>query len=102
MWCKLIKKNKRQFKYTFILLSLGKGYTDMWTLDDFLQVFSINFLETEGKLKFFEPKISHHFLDLYDLILKMYTFWGFEIIFHKIIGKKLEKNFVNNSLVNKE
>ena len=33
----------------------------------------------------FEPKKSQHFVDLHELILKMYTVLGFEIVFHKII-----------------
>ncbi len=38
-----------------------------------------------GKLKFFEPKKSHQFVDLDELILRMYSVWGFDIVFHKII-----------------
>ena len=29
--------------------------------------------------------ISHHFVELDELIFKMYTVWGFQIVFHKII-----------------
>jgi hypothetical protein len=35
--------------------------------------------------------ISHHFVDLDDLILKMYTVWRFDIVFHKIIEENGEK-----------
>jgi hypothetical protein len=43
------------------------------------------FFKTRGKLKIFEPSKSHHFVDLDELILKMYTVLGFEIVFCKII-----------------
>jgi hypothetical protein len=36
-------------------------------------------------LEFFEPKKSHHFVDLNELILKIYTVLEFEILLHKII-----------------
>ena len=36
-----------------------------------------------GILKTFEPKKSHHFVDLNELILKMYTVLRFKIIFLK-------------------
>jgi len=29
--------------------------------------------------------ISHYFVELYELIFKMYTVVGFQIVFHKII-----------------
>jgi len=40
----------------------------------------------------FEPKQSHYFVDFDELILKMYTVWGFKIVFHKIIEENW-KNF---------
>ena len=54
---------------------------------------NFDLFETSGKLKFFEPKLSHHFVNLDEWIFKMYTFGGFEILFHKITLKKW-KNFV--------
>ena len=42
------------------------------------------FFKTREKLKIFEPSKSHHFVDLDELILKMYTVLRFEI-FHKMI-----------------
>ncbi len=36
--------------------------------------------------------ISHHFVEFDKLIFKMYTAWGFEIVFHKIIEENW-KNF---------
>ena len=39
---------------------------------------------TTGKIKMFEPKKSHPFVDLDELIPKMHTGLGFVIIFHKI------------------
>jgi len=32
-----------------------------------------HFFKTRGKLEFYESKKSHHFVDLDELILKMYT-----------------------------
>ena len=29
--------------------------------------------------------IPHYFVEIDELIIKMYTVWGFEIVFHKII-----------------
>ena len=43
------------------------------------------------KLKIFETKKSHHFLDLNEVILKIYTVWVFEIVFHKIIEENCKK-----------
>ena len=37
--------------------------------------------------------ISHHFVDTDELILKICTVWGFEILFHKIIEENWKKNF---------
>ncbi len=45
----------------------------------------------------FEPKQSHYFVDLDQLILKMYTVWGFEI-FHKIIEENWKKILSQNEL----
>ena len=42
----------------------------------------------------FELKKSRHFLDIDELILKMYTGLGFEIVFHKLIEENW-KNFVS-------
>jgi hypothetical protein len=42
---------------------------------------------TRGKLEFFEPKKFHHFVDLDEPIIKMYTVLRFQIVFHKIIEK---------------
>ncbi len=44
------------------------------------------FFITSGKLKFFEHKKTHNFLDLNELIIKMYIIWKFEIVFHKLIN----------------
>ena len=35
--------------------------------------------------------ISHHFVEFDKLIFKMYTAWGFEIVFHKIIEENWKK-----------
>ena len=35
-------------------------------------------------LKFFELRFSHHFVDLAELILNIYIFWGFDKIFNTI------------------
>ena len=35
--------------------------------------------------------ISHHYVELDGLIFKMYTIWGFEIVFHKIIEENWNK-----------
>ena len=40
---------------------------------------------TTGKLKKFEPNKSYHFVDLGELILKIYTFFRFQLVFHEII-----------------
>ena len=42
------------------------------------------------KLKKYEKewlaiKVSYHFVKLEELILKIYTVWGFEMVFHKLI-----------------
>jgi len=42
---------------------------------------------TRRKLEFFEPKKLHHFVDLDEPIIKMYTVLRFQIVFHKIIEK---------------
>jgi len=46
----------------------------------------------------FEPKKSHHFVDLYELILKMCTVMRFQIAFHKIIEENWKKNLGLNKL----
>ncbi len=45
-------------------------------------------------LKLQEAKKSHHCVDLYKPILKMYIVLGFEIVFHKIIEENC-KHFVS-------
>jgi len=49
------------------------------------------FFETTVKLKTFKSNISHHFEELNELIFKMCTVWGFEIVFHKIIEEIWKK-----------
>ena len=44
----------------------------------------------------FEPKKSHPFVDLDELIPKMHTGLGFVTIFHKINRRKLEKILCRN------
>ena len=34
--------------------------------------------------------ISHHFVEIDELIFKMYTVWGLEIVYHKIIEENWE------------
>ena len=51
----------------------------------------IRFFKTREKLKIFEPSKSHHFVDLDELILKMYTVLRFQILFYKIIEENLKK-----------
>jgi hypothetical protein len=46
---------------------------------------NFDFFETTRKLKFFEPKKSHHLVDPDRLIIKMYSVSGFEIVLNKII-----------------
>jgi hypothetical protein len=64
-----------------------------WIIEN-LKIFSIyyDFFETRGKSKLFELKISLHFAELDELILKMYTILGLEKVFYKII----EKNWKNS------
>jgi hypothetical protein len=40
--------------------------------------------------------ISHHFVELDELIIKMHTVWGFEIEFHKIIEENWKKILSQN------
>ena len=63
---------------------------------EILQLFFLNydFFETRGKLRNFYFKISHHFVEFNELVLKMYTVLWFEVVFHKII-KENRKNFVS-------
>ena len=50
------------------------------------KLLNLDIFKTTGKLKIFEPKKSHHFVDRNEFrILKMYTFLTFQIVFHKII-----------------
>ena len=42
--------------------------------------------------------ISHHFVDTDEIILKICTVWGFEILFHKTIEENWKKNFLKNKL----
>ncbi len=46
------------------------------------------------KIKYLVLKISHYFVDLNDMTLKMYTVLGFEIVFHNTIEGNWE-NFVS-------
>ena len=51
-----------------------------------------DFFETTGKLKSFDDRmISHHFVKLNELIFKMFTVWGSEIVFDKIIEENCKK-----------
>ena len=54
-------------------------------------------MKTTGKLNIFEPKKSHHFVDLDKLILKMYTVLRFQIVFHKVIEEIWKKIWVQIS-----
>jgi hypothetical protein len=38
--------------------------------------------------------MSHHFVEVDELISKMYTVWVFEIIFHKIIEENWKNLFL--------
>jgi hypothetical protein len=49
------------------------------------KLFGLVIFKNTWKSKIFDPKESHHFVDLYELILEMYTVLGFDILFHKII-----------------
>ena len=51
----------------------------------------IRFFKTTGKSKKFEPKKQHNFVDLGELILKMYTVFRLDIVFHKIIEENWKK-----------
>jgi hypothetical protein len=51
----------------------------------------IRFFKTTGKFKNFEPKKQHQFVDLGKLILKIYTVFRFDIVFHKLIEENLKK-----------
>jgi len=37
---------------------------------------------------------SHHFVELDKMIIKMYTVWGFEIVFYKTIEENWKKLIV--------
>jgi len=47
--------------------------------------------------KHFSSMISHHFVELDELIIKMYSVWRFEIVFHKIIEENRKKIWVEIS-----
>ncbi len=88
-WCNFLGSKVFNFpvvkKYNKLKIS--------WIIEN-LKIFSIyyDFFETRGKSKLFELKISLHFAELDELILKMYTILGLEKVFYKII----EKNWKNS------
>jgi len=46
--------------------------------------------------------IPHYFVEIDELIIKMYTVWGFEIVFHKIIEfpkKSSQKNKLKKNVL---
>jgi hypothetical protein len=43
--------------------------------------------------------IPHYFVEIDELIIKMYTVWGFEIVFHKII--EFQKKFSKKQIKKK-
>ncbi len=55
------------------------------------KLYNFDIFKITGNLKMFEPKKSQHFVDLDNLILKMYTFLRFQIVFHKIIEENFKK-----------
>ena len=58
-------------------------------LYNFFQI--LRFFKTRGILKKCLLKISHYFVELDELILKMYTVLGFEIVFDKLIEENWKK-----------
>ena len=54
----------------------------------------------QRKIKIFGLKISHHFLELNKLILKMYSVLRFKAVFHKIIEENCKKLCVEISYSN--
>ena len=63
-------------------------------LYNFFQI--LRFFKTRGILKKCLLKISHYFVELDELILKMYTVLGFEIVFDKLIEENWKKNLCRN------
>ena len=53
-------------------------------------------MKLEENLNFFLLWISHHFIELYELFLKMFAVLGYEMAFHKIIDGKQKKNLLLN------
>jgi hypothetical protein len=55
------------------------------------KIFNFFNFSTTGKLKIFDPKKSHHYVDLDELILIMFTILRFQIVLHKIIEENWKK-----------
>ena len=52
------------------------------------KIVKFRYVQTKGKLKIFKHKNSHSFVDLDELLLKMYTV----LRFHIVLIKKTRKN----------